>query len=145
MSKFAIWSAISLMLVGCATIMAPGPDKIAVNSTPEQAKVYLDGEPVGRTPMILPINRKSEGLVRVELEGYEPVNIDRDKVINGWDFGNILFGGVIGITVDLITHNQGKYTEDPIFIELKPVETQAKNASDKKTRIQMKRKEITSQ
>ncbi len=53
------------------------------------------------------------------MEGYEPIEIDRDKNLNGWFIGNLLIGGVIGIAVDLITRNQGGYSEDDVFVELK--------------------------
>lgn len=108
------------ILVGCATILQPGPDRIPVNSIPMQgAKVYLDGLLVATTPTTVDVPRKSECVIRIEMEGYEPIVIDRDKNVNGWFFGNLLFGGVIGITVDLITHNQGGYSEEPIVVELK--------------------------
>jgi hypothetical protein len=116
---------VSILLViiflcqGCATIFQPGPDRIPVNSTPKQgAKIYLDGQLIGVTPSTVSIPRSSECVIRVEMEGYEPIVIDRDKHLNGWIFGNILIGGIIGIAVDLITHNQGGYSEDPVVVEL---------------------------
>ena len=109
-----------LVLVGCATILQPGPDRIPVDSIPlKGAKVYLDGQLVATTPTSIDVPRKSECVIRIEMDGYEPITIDRDKNVNGWFFGNLLIGGVIGITVDLITHNQGGYSEEPIVVELK--------------------------
>lgn len=77
--------------------------------------------------MSLSINRKDEGIIELRMDGYDSVIIDRDKVVAGWVFGNILLGGVIGLGVDLITHNQGKYSEDPIFMKLSPKSTKAAN------------------
>lgn len=105
---------------GCATIVSSGPDLIPVNSEPSGAKVLLDGIPVGRTPMTAAVNRKSDGVFTFELDGYSQAVRDESKVMNGWFAGNILLFGfaVIGIPVDLITSNQGKYSTDPIFVEL---------------------------
>ena len=109
-----------LLLSGCATILQPGPDRISVTSKPEGAKVFLDGNPVGVTPMQLAIPRDSEANVRIEKEGFNSYVNDQNKVVAGWFFGNLLLGGVIGMTVDLITHNQGKYKDQPIYVELAP-------------------------
>ncbi len=106
-----------VVLSGCASIIQSGPDRIAVNSNPEGAKVYLDGTPVGVTPMVVQVARKSECIIELKKEGYETVKLDRDKVVAGWVFGNLVLGGGIGLAVDLIGSNQGKYSEDPMFFE----------------------------
>jgi hypothetical protein len=109
-----------VLLTGCATILQSGPDCVPVRSEPEGARVYLDGMPVGTTPMMVSINRKDEGVIEVKKDGYEPVVVDRDKVLAGWFLGNLLIGGVIGAGIDLITSNQGKYSETPVFAQLHP-------------------------
>lgn len=125
MKKYFNFSFVSVLilffiLVGCATILQPGPDRIPVDSTPlKGAKVYLDGQLVATTPTTIDVPRKSECVIRIEMEGYEPIVIDRDKNLNGWFLGNLLIGGVIGIAIDLIGHNQGLYSEEPIVVELK--------------------------
>jgi hypothetical protein len=68
--------------------------------------------------MVLAVPRASDGRIRVEKEGYAPYTVNRDKVVAGWIFGNILLGGVIGLSVDLITHNQGVHPEDPIYVQM---------------------------
>jgi hypothetical protein len=107
-----------LMFAGCATIVSSGPDFVPVQSAPEGARVVLDGQPVGRTPMTVSFARKCEGVLAFELDGYERVVVDVDKVVNGWFFGNLVFGGVIGIVVDLAASNQGRYSVAPINVSL---------------------------
>src|SRR5262245_3227600 len=118
-TPFAI--ALLLSLPACATIVASGPDLIPVNSSPEGARVLLDGQPIGVTPTSIAFARKCEGLLTLELDGFQPRVVDVDKVVNGWFFGNILFGGPIGMAIDLIASNQGKYPDGAIFVELVPV------------------------
>ena len=60
--------------------------------------------------------------LRVQKDGYEPVIINRGKVLSGLDFWKYFcWVGIIGTAVDLITHNQGHYQEDPYFTDLVPV------------------------
>jgi hypothetical protein len=112
-----------LFAAGCASIAAGGPDMVPVSSSPEGARVSLDGVPVGRTPCIIAFDRACEGVVKLELPGHATAVVDRDKVMNGWFVGNLLwFGGaVVAFPIDLLLHNQGKYSTAPVFVELSPV------------------------
>ena|SRR3990167_3288302 len=127
-----------IIYTGCATIVASGPDSVPVSTTPGGAKVYLDGNLVGQTPTVVSINRKGEGIIRLELDGYEPVTIDRDKVLNGWFLGNIILGGLIGITIDLVTSNQGKYSEEPVYAQLTPVMSKHSHTNPEPLKIPLK-------
>lgn len=109
-------------LSSCASIIQPGPDKFMVDSNPKGATVFIDGQPVGQTPVMAYCSRSSECSIRIEKEGYQSFYMDKDKVLAGWFIGNLVLGGVIGGTIDLIGHNQGKYTEDPIYMQLAPSE-----------------------
>lgn len=112
---FLIFSA-----TGCATILQPGPDKIKVDTNPKGARVFLDGQEVGVTPCVVLVERSAEGEFRIELEGYKTRIIKRHKVMSGWVLGNAVFLLGAPIVVDLITHNQGHYPEDPIYTSLRP-------------------------
>ncbi len=126
LSKVFSFIGLSLILLAtasCATILQSGPDRIFVNSEPAGAKVSLDGMPVGVTPVQVSVNRKDEGVFLIQKDGFSSVQLDRDKVVAGWTFANLLFWP--GIIVDLATSNQGKYTESPIFVTLNPIEAPA--------------------
>jgi hypothetical protein len=112
-----------MLSAGCATIVAHGPDLVPVNSNPEGAQVSVDGSVVGTTPTIVALRRKGHGFLVIELAGYQTAIVDVDKSLNPWVFGNILLAGpglVIGLPVDLITGNQGRYPTEPILVELEP-------------------------
>jgi hypothetical protein len=111
---------------GCASVVSQGPDYVPVSSTPAGAKVSLDGVDVGKTPLIVPFQRTSEGVLRFELQGHESTTVDVDKVLNGWFLGNALWFPIwpvvpLGVVVDLIGSNQGKYSTTPIHVDLKPL------------------------
>jgi hypothetical protein len=93
---------------GCATIVAKSSQTITVSSVPEDAAVRIsnaEGVAVhsGNTPMTVTL-KKGRGYfkpehytVRINKEGFEPHEMKIDGAINGWYFGNILFGGLIGM------------------------------------------------
>lgn len=120
--SIAAVGVVALLVSGCATIVAPGPDLVPISSKPPGAMVYVDGVPVGVTPVTVPLKRSGSSRIRIELEGYEPVFVTQDKVFNGWFLGNILIGGLIGIIVDVATSNVTKHSTDPVMVVLRPIE-----------------------
>lgn len=120
--SIAAVGVVALLVSGCATIVASGPDLVPISSKPPGAMVYVDGVPVGVTPVTIPLKRSGSGRIRIELEGYEPVFVTQDKVFNGWFLGNILIGGLIGIIVDVATSNVTKHSTDPVMVVLRPIE-----------------------
>jgi PEGA domain-containing protein len=111
-----------LLASGCASVASPGPDMVPVSSHPDGATVSLDGIPVGRTPCTVAFQRAGEGILRFERDGYETLVLDQDKVMNGWFVGNLLWGSlmIVAVPVDLAMSNQGKYSTNPVFVELRP-------------------------
>jgi hypothetical protein len=122
---------------GCATIVAKSSQTITVSSVPEDAAVRITngaGAAVhsGNTPVTVTL-KKGRGYfkpehytVHINKEGFQPQELKIDGAINGWYFGNILFGGLIGmLAVDPSTG--AMYT-------LKPDKVEAALASLKVTR-----------
>jgi len=52
------------------------------------------------TPCSIDLKRGKEYKATITKHGYEPVEIVLKKGSDGWIWGNILFGGVIGIIID---------------------------------------------
>ena len=63
--------------------------------------------------------QKSVNLVKIELEGYLPYETNLTRKTSGWVWGNILFGGLIGLAVDAISGGMYKLTPEQIQAELK--------------------------
>ena len=105
------------MMSGCATMMAGGPDRLPVSTNPSGATVFVDNAPVGQTPVMVTLDRaKPKAVIRLEKPGFEPITITREKTMNGWIIGNALFGGVIGMVIDVATNNASKFEDDPIAV-----------------------------
>jgi hypothetical protein len=100
--------AFAAVTSGCATIVSKGSQTITVTSVPDAANVSivnLGGDAVhsGMTPMTVTL-KKGRGYfkpetytVRFSKEGFQPREITVRGQVNGWYFGNIIFGGLIGL------------------------------------------------
>jgi hypothetical protein len=108
-------AAWALGATGCATIVAKSSQPITVTSVPPGAAVSITnraGSAVhsGNTPMTVTL-KKGAGyfkperyVVRVSKEGFQSRELRIDGAVNGWYFGNIVFGGLIGmVAVDPAT------------------------------------------
>ncbi|MGL5100360.1 MAG: PEGA domain-containing protein [Fusobacteriaceae bacterium] len=94
---------LTILLTGCATIMTGTSQRVAVNSSVSNAKVYVDGSLRGEAPIILDLATKKDYTIKIEAEGYAPyTEVLRNKA-SGWVWGNIFLGGIIGLGVDMIT------------------------------------------
>jgi uncharacterized protein YceK len=104
--------AVSMLAVaGCASIMHGTSQKIGISSTPTGASVSIDNKPLGNTPVFADLKRKEEHVVTIEMPGYEKAQLTITKSVSGWVWGNIVFGGVIGLAVDAI--DGGLYNLSP--------------------------------
>ena len=115
---FAVTAAV--FFSGCATMLAPGPDEFSIVYEPSSADVMVDGQSYGKTPARVTLDRGAECLIQVSMDGYESQTVDHGKVVNGWLFGNLIlvYGAVIGIAIDLISNNQGKFSSSPVNVKL---------------------------
>ncbi len=107
------------MLAGCATIMHQTTQSIGISSTPTGAAVAVDNVPHGKTPVIARLTRKDDHFVKIELEGYETFETTLTRRVSGWVWGNVAFGGLIGLAVDAITGGLYKLTPDQVAAELR--------------------------
>jgi len=111
-------SSIALSLSSCATIMHGTRQTVGIASNPTNACVWMDGRFVGNSPMIIEMSRKDNHFVHIELEGYQPYEATFTRGVSGWVFGNIAFGGLIGLAVDAISGGIYVLTPDHIQAEM---------------------------
>lgn len=72
----ALWLAILLAFQGCSYLMKPSlMQDVPVTSVPAGATVLVDGKVVGRSPMVLTLKKKRKHAVRIEMAGYNPVEL----------------------------------------------------------------------
>jgi len=110
---------LSILFIGCATIIHGTTQKVAVNSNPSGAKVIVMGAHLATTPAVIKLDRGDSNIIlRFEKEGYEPVEIAMTKTVDGWIAGNIVFGGLIGLAIDFISGAAYKLKPDEVLIDL---------------------------
>lgn len=109
-------------LASCATLFAPGPDMILVQSEPAGATVMLDGSPVGSTPMSFLVPRRAQGNLTLRLDGQPDVHRQLSTTLNGPVLVNVLFPGLLGILIDAVGHNCSKWVS-PELIRFPTVST----------------------
>lgn len=110
---------VTSLLTSCATIMHGTRQSIGISSNPSNACVWVDKKYSGNTPIVVEMSRKDNHIVRIELDGYQPYEATFSRQLSGWVFGNIVFGGVIGLAVDAITGGLYVLTPDQIQAEMR--------------------------
>ena len=111
MKKIALASVVSSMLLsGCASIVSDSSYPVSLQSTPDSASFTVantDGVVVhsGTTPATVTLKSGagffSGATYKITLQkaGHEPTVITVDSTLDGWYFGNILLGGLIGMLI----------------------------------------------
>ncbi len=107
------------MLAGCATIINQTTQSIGISSNPTGASVTVDSTPQGQTPVVAHLSRKDNHIVKLKLDGYEPFETTLTRRVSGWVWGNLAFGGLIGLAIDAISGGLYKLTPDQIAAELR--------------------------
>lgn len=123
---------VAALLTGCASIIHGSRQDVRVMSSPSGAVVRVNlNNQATTTPGVLTLNRKEVAYVLTfEKEGYKPVEISLRRTIDGWLFGNILFGGLIGLVIDFASGSSYKLTPDEVQVGLGEMSASLRNSKD---------------
>lgn len=69
--------------------------------------------------MILDLKRKNSYMVKLELDDFEPYEVSLTRKASGWVWGNIVFGGLIGLVVDATAGGMYKLTPEQLTAEMR--------------------------
>lgn len=108
----------------CGTIMQGTTQQVGISSNPSNASVTINGQNHGNTPMIIDLKRKDAHMVKIELDGYQPYETNLTRSTSGWVWGNIVFGGLIGLVVDASAGGMYKLTPEQINSELRSAQAE---------------------
>ena len=103
---------------GCATIMHGSRQDVGISSSPTGASVVIDNQDKGKTPIAAELKRKENHIIKIEMAGYQPFETTITHKVSGWVWGNIAFGGLIGLAVDAITGGLYNLTPEQISATL---------------------------
>jgi hypothetical protein len=133
--KATITGVMLVGLCGCASIVSlvdTGSRTVRVKTEPEGATVTVSkksGEQVttATTPATIKLPRYhgymsgQDYVLRIELTGYRPVDLEVRSTFNAWYIGNIAVGGVIGLfIVDPLTGAMWRLSPNRIEQKLTP-------------------------
>lgn len=124
-SSILTLAIILLFSQACGTIMQGSTQQVGISSNPSNASVTINGQNHGNTPMIIDLKRKDSHMVKIELDGYQPYETNLTRSTSGWVWGNIVFGGLIGLVVDASAGGMYKLTPDQIDSELRSAHAEA--------------------
>lgn len=94
----------------CATIVSKSKYNVVINSNPSNAKIIITSKNgvevfTGTTPTTIKLRAnsgffaKEEYLVKLSSPGYDDRIVPITFKLDGWYFGNILIGGLIGMLI----------------------------------------------
>ena len=109
------------LVSGCATVFHGSSQDIGITSVPTGAAVTVDNMAQGHTPVIAPLSRRDNHIVKVEHPGYHPFEATLTRTLNGWVSGNIMIGGLLGVGVDAISGAMYNLTPPQITANLVPL------------------------
>ena len=108
----------TVIFFGCATIMHGTSQEIGIQSRPTGATVTINNQEYGKTPVVAKLSRKDNHTVHLTLNGYQPFDATITRSTSGWVWGNIVFGGLIGLAVDAISGGLYKLSPEQVEAEL---------------------------
>ena len=106
----AIFIASTFLFSSCASIVSKSSYTISINSVPSEAKIVIkDKKDIeifsGQTPATMQLKAGSGffGKARYQVtftkNGYDTKTVPVEFKLDGWYFGNILLGGLIGMLI----------------------------------------------
>ncbi len=105
-----------MFLSGCCTIMHGKSQEIYLNSTPSGAVVRVNSIAT-TTPGTITLERTKPHYTLVfEKEGYKSITVELRRTLDGWLFGNIFLGGIIGTAIDFLTGSAYKITPQEVDV-----------------------------
>lgn len=117
-----VFGSVAVAVVGCATAIHGTDEVISVDSVPPGASVtVMPGSLELTTPGQIELDRDTEYELLFELEGYEPHVVGVFPQASGATSGNLLVGGLIGMSVDRSTGAAFRLFPNPAVAHLQPI------------------------
>lgn len=132
----AVAATAALALGGCATITKGSSQSVTVLTDPTGAECRFDraGQSlaiVNPTPGTVQIDKSKDAItIRCKKDGYMETAGTLDSEFQGMTFGNILFGGIIGVAVDAGSGAMNQYPSS-LTLNLVPESFPSADARDR--------------
>lgn len=110
---------LAMVSSGCATIFDGTSQPVSFNSSPNGARIYINGMEVGTTPLNMQVKRSKATMILVKKNGYEDQQLVLQTKTNTLFWGNILF--FYGSTTDFMSDAIIEYSPNMYHITLNPI------------------------
>lgn len=136
------------LLAACSTIASGTTQEMTFQSNPDDVIVTLLTPDIddptktdttvtrvlGKTPLTIEIDREDGQTVTFSKPGYKPLQLNLTTDTNPWIVGNILFGGLFGVTTDFESGAAYEYVPDKYFVTLMPEQATSIEAPTRRSR-----------
>ncbi len=117
--------ALAALCGACATITRGTTSQVQIQSNPSGAEARTSMGHLCTTPCTLQFARRDEFVVTISKPGYHTEEIPVTTRVAGAGAagaaGNVLVGGLVGLTVDVATGAPLEHYPNPIVVNLEPV------------------------
>ena len=121
-SKLVMMALSCAMFTSCATIVSGGSPKITIDgNTAEPVTITTEKQVYSNVTLPYKVKVKRHKIdgqrihIQSAIQRYNDIVLTKN--VNGWTFGNILLGGVIGWWVDLGTNCVSKPSQTYFYIQ----------------------------
>jgi hypothetical protein len=105
-------------LMGCGTLFGNKHPEVAMGSDPDGAKVYVNGDLVGTTPVKIQLQNDKEYRVEFRKDGFQTKTYTLGKHVGaGWIILDIL-SGLIPVVIDVATGGWYELDSDNVRVIL---------------------------
>ncbi len=113
-----LFMIIFIITNACSTVLNTTTQEVEIKSNPANAKITIDGKKFGLTPQIINLERGTNHVVKLELDGYELYETQLTRKISFWFWGNALNGFIPGMVIDLFTGSMYNLLPEKISVDL---------------------------
>jgi hypothetical protein len=117
-AAIAIFSGIIWSLSGCATLFANKNPEVNMASDPQGAKVYVNDDLVGTTPVRIKLKNNKDYTVEFRKDGYQSKSYFLGKHVGGgWIILDVLTG-LVPVLIDAVTGDWYELDNDNVHMVL---------------------------
>jgi hypothetical protein len=117
-AAIAVFAGVFWSLSGCATLFAHKNPEVNVASDPQGAKVYVNNELLGTTPVKLNLKNNKDYVIEFRKDGYQSKTYLLGKHVGvGWVILDVIFG-LVPVVVDAVTGEWYELDNDHVNMAL---------------------------
>lgn len=109
---------LAMFVSGCATVLDGSSQAVTFDSSPNGARIFVNGVEVGTTPLSMQMRRSRNTMILAKKDGYEDQQLVLQTTINGNFWRNLMTGGIVGSTVDYLSDAMIEYSPNRYYISL---------------------------